>query len=124
MTYKEAVRVLQTVSMFYQNFAMTEQKVKEWALIIQEYEFTDVMENLKNFVGESKFPPTVADLLPKENEEPKSSAYLKIGDETLKVNADQAEEMLKRLEGERFKEIPPLPDFIKPERIRKIKGEE
>ncbi|QFG05730.1 helicase loader [Bacillus phage 035JT001] len=116
MTFKEAVMIIQKIStVYYQNFSITEDKVKEWAHVIQEYEKKQVEENLLEHVRKSKFPPTLADLIrSEEDSQPKGAAYIQATPELMQLNAQQAEELLKKLQAER-KVVgkPELPDFIK-----------
>ncbi|QFG05465.1 helicase loader [Bacillus phage 031MP004] len=115
MTFKEAVKIIQQITVYYQNFTITEEKVKQWAHIIQEYEIKQVEENLAEYARYNKFPPTLADLIRSEkDEQPKGAAYIQVTPELMQLNAQQAEELLKRLQAER-KVVgkPELPDFIK-----------
>lgn len=100
MTYQEALKAIKTISVFYQNFIITEEKVKEWALIIQEYEFRHVMENLKEHVKTSKFPPNLSDLIAaKEVEKPiRHAGYLPNTAESMQISAEEARRFLEALE--------------------------
>lgn len=115
MNYQEAIMVLKKVHVFYQNFAVTEERIQDWALVLQEYDLKGILSNLHNHVKENKFPPTLADLLPKDNGlKVNQSAYKKIGVDTLKINAEEARAMLEQLEGDRFKDKPlTLPSFMR-----------
>jgi hypothetical protein len=98
MTYQEALKVIKTVSIYYQNFVITEERVKEWALIIQDYELFQVMDNLKEHARTNKFPPTLADLISTQ-EQNKQVAYLPNTIETTMIQAEEARQFLEAIEG-------------------------
>jgi glutamine synthetase adenylyltransferase len=106
MTYQDALKVIKTVSVFYQNFVITEERIREWALVIQEYEYKQIMDNLKAFARENKFPPTLADLLQTQTQASKSAAYIQSTPEALGVRVDEAKRFLETIEGKR--EVKPV----------------
>lgn len=115
MNYQEAIMVLKKVHVFYQNFAVTEERIQDWALVLQEYDLKGIISNLHEHVKTNKFPPTLADLLPKGNDlKVNQTAYRKIGVDSLNIQAEEARAMLELLEGDRFEGVPlQLPNFLK-----------
>lgn len=112
MQYQQALKVIKTITLYYQNFVVTEEKVKEWADEIQHHSLDEVTKRLKEHAKESKFPPTLADLIEKK-EESKSAAYVTANPEYIESKAEEAKRLLIELEGERFTEPAELPDFLK-----------
>jgi hypothetical protein len=116
MRYQDAISLIEAITVFYQNFSITEAKVKEWALILQEYDAPSVSQRLRDHVRTSKFPPTIADLLPPQETEEKTnvSAYRLMAPNTLDINEDDARAYLELLEGDRFEgKTAELPSFLK-----------
>jgi hypothetical protein len=98
MTYQEALKVIKAVATYYQNFSLTEEKVREWGLVIQEYELNQVMENLRTHVRKSQFPPAISDLI-KQDESTKRIAYLPNTVESMHIQAEEARQFLEAIEG-------------------------
>lgn len=100
MTYQEALKVIKTISIYYQNFVITEDRVKEWAYIIQEYDLETTLNNLKEFAKGSKFPPTLSDIVKqKEIEKPiKHAGYLPNTAESMQISMEEARRFLEALE--------------------------
>ena len=96
MKLEESVQVMKTITHFYSHFNVTEAMVKDWHFILKNYEFEMVMENLRQHVIESKFIPTVADLVKVDSY--KGSAYMKIGHTTLETKRQEAERLLMQLD--------------------------
>lgn len=100
MNYQEALKVIKTISIYYQNFVITEDRVKEWAYVIQEYDLEPTLNNLKEFAKESKFPPTLSDLIrTKEIEKPiRHAGYLPNTAESMQINSEQARQFLEAID--------------------------
>jgi hypothetical protein len=115
MEYQESVMVIKKITVFYQNFVVTEEKIQDWSGVLQEYDLYSVMERLNDHVRANKFPPTLSDLLPNEKAGLTNvGAYIRIEGNTLEKQAEEARLMLERLEGDRFKGKPlELPSFMK-----------
>jgi hypothetical protein len=97
LNYNQALKILKTITVFYQNFVITEEKAKEWALELQEYDFDGVQMNLKEHVKASKFPPTLADLLNQEGQSKRNAAYLPATADSLRNNSEDARRFLEDL---------------------------
>jgi hypothetical protein len=87
---------MKTITNFYNQFTVSEAMVKAWHSVLVDYEIEMVMMNLKNHVVNSKFPPTVADLVKQETY--KSSAYVQIGQDTLERKRDEAKRLVEQYE--------------------------
>lgn len=128
MTFQQALLVIKKISVFYQNFVLTEEKANDWAMVLQEYDLVSIMENLKNHVKSNKFPPTLADLLPQEDDTIKRAAYLPATAESLRISSEEAEGFLKLIEEDkpRFERIKVSSDVRKQlrELMNGIRGEE
>jgi hypothetical protein len=112
MKYNEALKVIKSVTIFYQNFIITEEKANEWALLLQEYDFNSIMENLRNYVKVNKFPPTISDLLNQENVSKNQVAYLQVTEETMKEQALEAARLLQQIEEpKKFEQIKVSPEI-------------
>jgi hypothetical protein len=100
LNYQEALKVIRTVSIYYQNFVITEERVKEWALVIQEYDLEPTLNNLKEFAKENKFPPTLSDLITKKEVEKqiKHAGYLPNTAESMQISTEEARRFLEALE--------------------------
>jgi hypothetical protein len=59
----QALYILKAISQFYHHFTVDKEKIDMWAGMLMNYEYQLVMNNLKEFVPNSKFPPTIADLV-------------------------------------------------------------
>jgi hypothetical protein len=68
MIKKETFELLRTISTFYDQFLISQEKVNLWHEVFKHYQPDVVQENLFAFVKESPFPPKIADLLPKSSQ--------------------------------------------------------
>ena len=109
----EAIKIIKTVADFYQSFSVTEEKVKEWANVIEPYEFTFVMDNLKEHLKRSQFPPTIKDLTHGEEVASKNVAYTYFTEDAKEEREQQARELLRKLGQEIDLENIEVPDFLK-----------
>jgi hypothetical protein len=66
MEKKEVVEIIKNISTYYGGkFKMDDPQgvVNAWFDILKDYEFTEIVENLKNYVKNNHFPPSVADII-------------------------------------------------------------
>lgn len=113
MEHKEALKVIKTVADFYQYFTVTEEKVIEWAKVIEPYEYAFVMANLKEHIKRSEFPPTIKDLTQEKEAASKNVAYTLFTEEAKKDREKQSRELLKELGQEIDIENVEVPEFLK-----------
>lgn len=104
MTYQDALTVLKSITVFYHNFSVTEEKAKQWAEVLTEYDFMEVTLNLRNYVKVNRFPPTLSDLIELKDEitPKKNIAYIQATETEIERREREAKELLIKLEGERF----------------------
>ncbi len=95
MNENEAIKVMKTIADFYQYFTVSEDKVLEWANFLSPYEYGFVMNNLKDHIKRSEFPPTVKDLT-QEKAASKNIAYTAFTEETIQERDKQAKDLLKK----------------------------
>jgi hypothetical protein len=60
---KETFELLETISAFYEQFEINQNRIDSWHLAIKDYEFERLKDNLLQYCRESKYPPKVADLV-------------------------------------------------------------
>ncbi|WP_462410364.1 replicative helicase loader/inhibitor [Neobacillus sp. Marseille-QA0830] len=65
MIKRETFELLKTISNFYEQFIVSQEKVDLWHEVLKAYPSEEVLENLFAFVKQSPYPPKIADLLPK-----------------------------------------------------------
>ncbi|PLR95736.1 replicative helicase loader/inhibitor [Bacillus sp. T33-2] len=65
MTKRETYLIMMTISVYYDQFEMDQQKVDAWHEVFKHYPFEPVKEKLFAFVAESPFPPKISDLVKK-----------------------------------------------------------
>ena len=78
MTLLEVDKLCKKIKSFYQYFEINEDKVKDWYVVLRNYEFNDIVSNLNKHVSRyenSSVIPTVAILL--EGVKSKKKAVLK-----------------------------------------------
>ena len=93
--------VMKAITNYYSQFSVTEEMVKVWHDILREYPFQQITHNLRNYVKENRFPPTIADLV-KSNHSEKLKAYVPTNEQTLLQSRDEAEQLLLRLDKENY----------------------
>jgi hypothetical protein len=67
MIKKETFQLLKTISTYYDQFVISQEKVDLWHGVLKPYQSEVIEENLIGFVKESPYPPKIADLLPKRS---------------------------------------------------------
>lgn len=113
MNKNEAIKVVKTIADFYQYFTVTEDKVIEWANFLSPYEYGFVMNNLKEHIKRSEFPPTVKDIT-QEKTASKNIAYTEFTEKTIEQREKEARELLKKYGVPDIDEKnAELPDFLK-----------
>lgn len=101
MRLEETVMIMKAITNYYSQFSVTEEMVKVWHDILREYPFQHVAQNLRDYVRENKFPPTIADLVKSKHSE-RLKAYVPITEQTLLASRDEAERKLMSLEKENY----------------------
>ncbi len=113
MNENEAVKIVKTISDFYQYFTVTEDKLLEWANFLSPYEYGFVMNNLKEHIKRSEFPPTVKDIT-QEKTASKNIAYTAFTEKTIEQREKEARELLKKYGVPDIDEkTAEIPDFLK-----------
>lgn len=62
MTKREIAELFKLLNAAYQNFAVNQERIDAWAVLLSDQEADQVMERAKNYCLDNKFPPAVADL--------------------------------------------------------------
>jgi hypothetical protein len=65
MNKRETFKLLEKITVFYDQFIISQEKVNLWHQILQNYPVDTVEESLISFVTESSYPPKISDLIPK-----------------------------------------------------------
>lgn len=103
MILAESVQVMKTITNFYSNFSVNEPMVKEWHSVLKDYDFNMVLNNLKNHVVNSKYPPSIADLVKQSMH--KSNAYIQMTENTFTKKQDEAKRLVEQYEKSGYLDI-------------------
>lgn len=94
---RDEVKILfRLISSYYDNFVVTSEKIDAWYLMLKDYEFNIIQQNLYEHIKNSSFAPKIKDLLNTRKPEEKAR-YIPGVEETqqlLKSYEDKRERVL------------------------------
>lgn len=79
MNVAETARLLKLIAKSFNNFSVSPEKIDWWTECLDGISFKKARDNLKEYLKENKFPPTIADIINKEQDDdmPSVNAYKK-----------------------------------------------
>ena len=78
MKHNEIMELLKYIKGAYPRFDITENTIDVWYDFLSDQSLTKVMKRLQRHISESRFEPTISDLLPTRQEKEKESFEMEI----------------------------------------------
>ena len=87
MIKKETFALMESIQQFFPHFEITQSKIDSWQKVLSDADYKTVDDNLLKYVKSNKFPPTISDLVTKQDERIQNIPGIEETKSLLKSNA-------------------------------------
>lgn len=63
MIKKETFAILTEIKSYWDRFEIDQDRIDKWHQLLQDYDFTEIMNNLNEYVKTNRFAPSISDLI-------------------------------------------------------------